>query len=466
MENEKVIVAIELGSSKISGAAARRIVNGGLEVLACASVPSSAYIKNGAVYNLDRTADGIAKLIELLERQLNTKIQQTFIGYAGKSLRTVPVVLERTLEVGAVITNELVDDMLAECGEAQSDDLLSLCVASQEFRTDHKSIAESDPVGVACSYVEGRFQRVMIRPRLFKLLDDSFKHASLDIADSYVAPMALANLILSEEERQRGCALVDYGADTVTVSVFKGGQLGYLRVIPLGSDTITKDIMSQLQLTHEQAESLKVTYGLCGDAGQIEESTTVGDKQISLKLLGEIIEARNEEIMVNVARQIRASGYYDSLFGGIVVTGGGSNLKRLNNIMSGIFAGVSPIRICGRAPIDVKWCDSSWDTSDGTSLTLLALLVRGDENCCEYQEVDMTVEPVPEEGQSFGTLSLFNDEGESAQVERDRMEAERRKAKEEHDLEVARKKAEKKEKKNSLINSARNYFHKFFDDVQ
>lgn len=78
----------------------------------------------------------------------------------------------------------------------------------------------------------------------------------------------------------------------------------------------------------------------------------------------------------------------------------------------------------------------------------------------------MMVEPVPEEGQSFDTLSIFNDEGESAQAERDRKEAERRKAKEEHDLEAARKKAEKKEKKNSLINSARNYFHKFFDDVQ
>ena len=468
MNNDKVIVAIDLGSSKISGAAARKGTDGSLEVLACAAVPSSSFIRHGAVYNLDRTADAIARLIEMLERQLDTKILQTFMGYCGKSMRSVSVVLKRNLEDGEVITSDLVDDMLAECGGLPSDNMLALSVASQEFRTDFKNVPESDPIGVACTHVEGRFQRVMIRPKLFKFLDDSFKRASLDIADSFVGPMVLADYILTEDERQRGCALVDYGADTTTVAVYKGGQLARLRVLPLGSDTITKDIMSQFQLSHEQAESLKISYGLYGLSGSDDEVVAAGEKQISLKLLGEIVEARNEEILANVINQIRESGYYDALFGGVILTGGGANLKKLGSAASQLFNGISPIRICLEQPVNVKWTDSSWDVADGTHLALAALLARGDENCCEeYQEKDMTIEPTLQEQATMVMGSLFDEDGESAQDKKDREERERRKkADQEKAAERARQKAERQSNRKSIIDEIRATFHKFFEDVQ
>lgn len=467
MENEKVVVAIELGSSKISGAAASKGPDGRLEVLAYATLPSSSFIRNGAVYNLDRTAESLAQLIELLERQLGAKINKVFTGYAGKSMRTVPVTIERDLEEGEVITSDMVDGMLVECGEVPSDNMLSLCVASQEFMTDHKSVPEQDPIGVACTHVLGRFQRIMIRPRLFKLMDDSFSRASLEIADSFVAPHALAGMVLTEDEKQRGCVLIDYGSDNTTVLVYKSGQLCYLRVIPLGSDTITKDIMSQFQLTHEEADSLKCSYGLYGLTGSKEEIAIVDAKEIPLKLLGEIIEARNEEIMTNVVRQIRASGYYDSLFGGIVVTGGGSNLRKLRTAMAPLFSGIGSIRICNHLDNIIRWKDQEWDVSNGTNLSLIALLENGNENCCEVAIIDDPFENLaPANVNNFEQASLFNENGEDAQPERDRKRREKEEERRRQRAEKERMKEDKKTKTSSFINGIRNSFHKFFDDVQ
>lgn len=462
MEKDKTIVAIELGSSKISGAAARKNADGRIEIIACASVPSSSFIRQGTVYNLDRTSEGIARLVELLERQIGTQIVQVFTGYSGKSLRSWPMTIARELGEGEVVTSALVDEMVAECGDSQIDEMLSLCVASQEFFADHKNNPEEDPIGVACSNIEGHFQKILIRPRLFKLLDNSFENASVDIADSVIQPLSVANIILSDDERQRGCALIDYGADTVTVTVYKGGQLCYLRVIPLGSDTITQDIMKVFRLSHDEAESLKRTYGLFGLSGSDEESTTVGSIQISLKLLGEVIEARNEEIMANVMHQLKSAGYYDCLFDGMIVTGGGSNLKKLQTAMSQFFPEINPIRIARNITLDVKWCDTDWNMSDGTHIGLLSLLAQADENCCaETPEKDMYEEPDALTQASMVMGSLFDDNGESAQAARDLQK--------EKEREEERKNSQKekvKSKSSSVINGIRATFHQFFEDVQ
>lgn len=464
MDKDKIVVAIELGSSKISGAAARKNADGRLEVIACASVPSSSFIRQGTVYNLDRTAEGIARLIELLERQIGTTVTQVFTGYAGKSLRSWPVTISRELEEGAVVTSSVVDDMLVECGDTQTDDMLSLSIASQEFFADHKNNAETDPIGVACNCIEGHFQKIMIRPRLFKLLDDSFRYASVDIADSFVQPLAVANIILDNDDRQRGCALVDYGADTTTVTIYKGGQMCYMRVIPLGSDTITQDIMKVFRLSHDEADSLKCTYGLFGLSGSGEETTVSGGSQVSLKLLGEVIEARNEEIMANVMHQLKASGYYDSLFNGIVLTGGGANLKKLQFAMEQMFPDVNPIRVARNTALDVKWCDTDWNISDGTHIGLLSLLLQGEENCClEIPVKDMYKEPDAQTQATMVPGVLFDANGESAQAVRDQIEQERIEAAEkEKDV----KKEVAKSKTPSFISGIRETFHKFFEDVQ
>lgn len=471
MEKEITVVAVELGSSKISGIAVQKNSDGRMEVLASASVPSSSFIHQGAVYNVDKTASGIVMLLELLERQLgNRKIEKVYTGFAGKSLRSVPVSISREIGEDGIVTAQTVDEMLAECEEFSSEDMLSLSIASQEFVADNKGVPEMDPVGVACSKIEGRFQKITIRPKLFKLMDDSFSRSSLEIADTFVMPVTLASMVLAEDEMQKGCALVDYGAETTTVSVYKGGQLCYLRVLPIGSDAITSDIAKTFHLNYDEAESLKCIYGLFGYSGSQEEYAEISGHEIPLKQLGDVTEARNEEILTNVLCQLRNSGYYDSLFGGIVVTGGGSNLRKLETAMSHCFGGVSPVRIVRDVPSDISWGESEWCLTDASHLGILSFLPYCDEECCSVKEVkDMYAEPTPEDQANMVMGSLFNDEGEAAQADRDRKEKEKAQA------EAERRRAEQgadedekntKSKKSTLLDSARLAFHKFFEDVQ
>lgn len=417
MKKEKVTVAVDFGSSKISAAAAKKKSDGSLDVIAYASLPSSSFIRNGCVYNIDLTAEAIVQLVDRLEKQLDAKITRVFSGVGGKSLRAVPVTIHRSLEEGTVITSEMVGEMEEECSNTITDNMLQLLIPAAEFRVDHKTVSEQNPTGVVCSYVEGCFQRVMIRPKLYSLFNDSFVKSGLEVADCYVTPVEVADRILTDDEKQRGCALIDYGADTTTLSVFKNGQLCYLRVLPLGSDTITRDIMNVFKLSHEAAESLKLTYGLFNLSDSTEENAIADNTAIPLKQLGDVISARNEEILLNIKHLLSLSEYHDMLYAGIVLTGGGCNLKKLISAMSQIFPDLHPVRICSEVPFEVRWKDPMWSRADGTGLSLLSLLSRGDEDCCEFPEMDMTKEPTPEEESRMQIGNLFDDEGECAQPE-------------------------------------------------
>lgn len=475
MDNNNVFLAVELGSSKISGAAAKRRDDGSMEILAVASVPSSACIQQGTVYNLDKTTESLARLVELLERQLGRKILQVYTGYSGKSMRSVPVTVTRQIEEDGVVSSSMVDEMFPPCGCDSSADMLSLAVVSQVYVADNKPVPDNDPVGVACSSLEGRFQKIVMRPKYFGLLDDSFRQASVFLADGFVLPVALGNMVLTADERQRGCALVDYGAETTTVSIYKGGELCYLRVLPIGSDTITKDIMNVFRLNHDEAETLKCTYGLFGLSGSIEESASISGNTISLKLLGEVISARNEEIMTNVLHQIKLSGYSNSLFSGIVITGGGSNLRKLNEAMPQLFTDISPVRFVRSTPPSVGWCDTDWNIADGTHLGLVSLLMQCTENCCEEKkEPDMYTDPDAAVQAAMTPGMLFDENGESAQLARDLQEKEKNKEREEAEAaeraarqaEEEKARAQKKAKSRTFIDNLREEVNKFFADVQ
>lgn len=473
MENENVIVAVELGSSKIQAAAALKKDDGSMEMLAVASVPTDACVRHGAVHNLDRTADAVVNAVEKLNRKLNAEVKKLYVGYGGKSLRSVPVVVSRDLEEDEVITNELIEDMIVECDNMNDGDLVQIIVASQELKVDHKGTAETDPIGVACSHVDGYFQRLMMKPQVIRLFQECYTRTGYEIADSNVQPKALASLVLTADEKQRGCALVDYGADTVTLSVFKGGLLRYLRVIPLGSSLITKDIMNVFQLNPASAEQLKKEYGMCNLPTAVAPETMIPieGKDIPLKQLGEVIEARSEEILTNLKRFIDASGYADSLFSGLVLTGGGCRLKNLARQIEVLMPEMlrSP-RMAVSVPDRFTWGDDVKDPADGTMLGICAMLAEGTESCCDDyvpEELDPVVTAEEEANMVMG--SLFNDAGESAQEERDQKKKEKREAEKRAKAEQkAKEKAERdaQPKKPSLFELMKGKMGKFFDDVQ
>lgn len=467
MIENKLIVAIELGSSKISGAVGQKYPDGSLKVWAYASTPSSMCIHHGVVYNLDKTANAIVEVINKLETTLDNVVNRVFIGYNGKSLRSVPITVQRDLGEEIVITTEIIDGMELEAESALFGDYQLLQMESAEYVADNKKSTELDPIGVAAHHLEGRYQNIVIKSQVMKFLVQCFKTASIDISDGFVTPISLANSVLTNEEKRQGCALVDYGADTTTVSIYKNGFLRYLRVLPMGSDLITKDIIRLLQVERNDAEMLKKTYGLYNlvDNKDKEEKVRINEKDIVLKELGEIIDARNEEILLNVAHQVRNAGFGDSLFAGLVITGGGSNLRKIEAAIQQIFPLMRTPRFVKQAPFNVSWANSEWEEEDGTQVSLLSLLSQGDEECCEKkitEELILSIAPGQEHSLKPG--NLFDDKGESAQIERDRKAFQEREAAKE--AEAVKAKSKTPSRFMRMITNMLNAGDEFFKDEQ
>ena len=464
MENDKVIVAVELGSSKISGVAGQILTGGSLKVLAYAHVPSSSCIRHGAVYNLDKTANAIAEVVGRLDNILSTRIEKVYVGYNAKGLRSVISRVEHQFDEETVVSQEVIDDMFQQCSEIEYDGYVNLFQESQEYVIDSKRGMETDPMGVACRSLEGNYLNILLKKQVADYIAQCFRTAQVQILDGYVAPMAQADAVLTDDDRQQGCALVDYGADTTTVSVYKNGLLRYLRVIPLGSALITRDLSAILKIEMEQAEQIKCTYGLynliSGQDG--EETILLNDRNVSLNEIGEIIEARNEEIIRNVAAQIRASGYSDVLYAGIVLTGGGSQLRQLDQVFMKIMDTVRKPRVVAEPLCGVVWNEQSWKRGDGSQLALLSVMAKGDENCCELPKMDAIDNIAPENQDKVIQGALFTEDGESAQEERDRKEQEERR----QALEAAEKDDQEKASETPVKGGAKrhNFFKSLFDN--
>lgn len=476
MENDKTIVAIELGSSKISGVAGQVQYDSSLRVMAYASVPSSACIRHGAVYNLDKTANAIAEVVERLNSILSTKIEKVYVGYNAKGLRSVISKVEHQFDQETVVSQEVIDVMFQQCSEIDYEGYVNLYQESQEYVVDNKRGTETDPMGVACRSLEGSYLNILLKKQVADYIAQCFMMAQVDIVDGYVTPMAQADAILSDDDRQQGCVLVDYGADTTTVSVYKNGLLRFLRVIPLGSALITRDLAAILKIEPEQAEQLKCTYGLCNLIGSQDENETItiNDHRVLLKEIGDIIEARNEEIIRNVCAQINASGYGEVLYAGIVLTGGGSQLRQLDQVFTKLMPSMRRPRVVSEPTCGVSWNEPSWKRGDGSQLALLSVMAKGDENCCELPKMDEIDNISAENQDKVVQIGLFTDTGESAQAERDRLEQEAREkaaARKEEETAIKEEEAEKnRPKKVSVfkrwVDNFMNMGESFFEDKE
>ena len=461
---EKVIVAIELGSSKISGVAGQIMTDGSLKVLAYAGVPSSSCIRHGAVYNLDKTANAIAEVVERLNSILSTSIEKVYVGYNAKGLKSIISKVEHQFEEETVVSQEVIDDMFQQCSEIDYEGFVNLFQESQEYVVDNKRGTETDPIGVACRSLGGSYLNILLKKQVADYIAQCFMMAQVEIVDGYVAPMAEADAILTDDDRQQGCVLVDYGADTTTVSVYKNGMLRYLRVIPLGSALITRDLAAILKIEPEQAEQLKCTYGLCNLIGSQDASETImiNDSKVLLKDIGDIIEARNEEIIRNVCAQIKASGYGEVLYAGIVLTGGGSQLRQLDQVFVKLMPSMRRPRVVTEPACGVTWIEPSWKRGDGSQLALLSVMAKGDENCCELPKMDEIDNISAENQDKVVQIDLFTEAGESAQAERDRKEQEEReKAAAQKEEEAAQREEEAEKKRTKKVS----VFKRWVDNV-
>lgn len=453
MATTEFIAAIELGSSKITGVAGRKNSDGSMQVLAYAQEDSSTFIRKGVIFNLDKTAQSLTSIINRLEGELKNSIAKVYVGIGGQSLRTVRNVVSRDLEEEAIISEELVSAIGDENIAIPVVDMDILDVAPQEYKVGNN--LQANPVGLVGSHIEGRFLNIVARASVRKNLEHCFQQAKIDIADQLIAPLVTANAVLTESERRSGCALIDFGADTTTISVYKNNILRFLTVLPLGGNSITRDITT-LQMEEEEAERLKKAYGdvLYEEDPEQEEATCKLDDDsriIKVADLNNIIEARAEEIVANVWNQIQLSGYEDKLLAGLILTGGAANLKNLDEILRKR-SKIEKIRMA-KLPRNTVHASNNILKKDGSQNTLFGLLFEGNQNCCLTETAPQATpassvsKPEPE---VHKTVDIFENDlelKEQARIARLKKEKEEREAKlAAKEAERLRKQKEKEEK--------------------
>jgi len=389
-EQKDFIVAIELGSSKVTGIAGQKKPDGSISVLAVVREDSSSFIRKGVVYNIDKTALCLNGIVKKLESQLKTHITRVFVGVGGQSLRSVRNTIGRDLlptptadgqEGGdSIITQDMVIELMDSNRNLDYPDQKILDVAEQEYRIGQQ--LQMDPVGIPATHFEGNFLNILIRKSFFQNLNKCFEMAEIPIAEMYLAPLALANAVLTEAEKRSGCALVDIGADTTTVSVFWKNVLRHLAVIPLGSNNVTKDIAS-LQMEESDAEQMKLKYASAyTDNNDIDPTLKFSidpERQVESRRFIEIVEGRMEEIIENVRYQIPAE-YYDKLLGGLIITGGGSNMKNIEKAFT-IYTHIEKVRVAKYVTTTINSSNEHIKAHNGMMNTVLGLLAKGDMNC-------------------------------------------------------------------------------------
>ena len=468
---KEFIVAIELGSSKMTGIAGKKNLDGSIQVLAVVKEESSSFIRKGYVYNIDKTAQCLTSIVSKLEKQLRTSITQVYVGVGGQSIRSIRNVITKEQPSDTVVTQDMVIELMDNNRNMKYPDQEILDAAVQEYKVD--SQYQLDPVGIQCSHIEGNFLNILQRKTFYKNLNLCFEAAGINVAEMYLAPLALADSVLTETEKRSGCVLVDLGADTTTVSVYFKNVLRHLAVIPLGGNNITKDIAS-LQMEEQDAEKMKQKYATAfTDNNEIDNNLKYSidpERQVESRKFVEIVEGRLEEIIANVWCQVPEE-YYDKLLGGIVLTGGGSNMKDIEKAFTN-YTHIDKIRTSKFVTQTIVSNLPEINIRDGQMNTVLGLLAKGEINCAG-QEVDPNgdlfatkqpvVDPLADRKARTATETPAGVVRTAEEIRRAEEEARQKREEEER---IAREKAEEEARIEAERRKENSFWHKAFKGLK
>ena len=458
MPSKNFIVAIELGSTKITGVAGQKNHDGSFTVNAVVREDSTACIRKGVVYNADKTVQCITNIINRLKASMKTEIAQVYVGVGGQSIHSVRNVLMKDLADSQQVTQDLVNELMDANRAMDYRDFEILDVVTQEYKVDNQF--QLEPAGIECNHLEGNFLNILQRKKYYHSLNNCFDRAGVAIAEMYLAPIALADAVLTDSEKRSGCMLVDFGSETTTIQVFHKNILRHLAVIPLGSNNITKDIVS-LQMEEADAEKMKLRYASAyTEPDEIDGTLSYSidnERKIESRKFIELIEARVQEIVQNAWYQVPVE-LTDKLVGGIIITGGGSNLKNIDVAFKN-HTHVSKVRIAKFVNYNIHSSNNDIMAHNGMMNTILGLLAKGEINCAgenivEQQDIfapkapekESEAEPKPrtvEPTTGSGKVKTAEEKAREAEEERKKAEEEERRRKEEEEEERKRKEQEK-----------------------
>ena len=375
-----IIIAVELASTAIRAIAGKREPDGSMQVLAFAQEESPNTIRKGIIDNIDKTTQALTRVVDKLSDKLGVKVKSVYVGLGGQSLRSVHNRVLLQFDGLELLSHNTIDKMRDTNSGVVYPNAEIKEVVPQEFTIGNRSVV--DPVGMQAEMLEANFINIVARPTLEENIRKCVTGAGLEVQEVFISPLCLANALLSANERRSGCALVDMGADTTTVSVYSNNILRHLCVIPLGGSNVTSDITS-LKVEAEEAEELKKKYGT---AYRSDNEDKTGQK-INLSFdrtedeekLQEIVEARYEEIIANVCHHI--SAYKDKMLSGIIVAGGAARIPNLSKAFARQTAGDLNLRIVKGLPENITVAFGVQMGDPDRLYTLYGLLLAGKENC-------------------------------------------------------------------------------------
>jgi len=377
----ELIVAIDLGTSHITGIVGKKKADGGASIIAYETVETDNCIRRGIIYNIDKTTTQVGILLSKLEMHLNGDyIDKVYVGIGGQSLRTIDHDEEMDFAEGAKVTEQDIADLDARCENFKPNLLDVLGIAPPVYSIDGRKDTKAE--GVFCKHLVAHYKlvvgRAMIRNNIKRSIEAIPEKA---LAGILVAPLALADAILTSKDKELGCALIDFGAGVTSVSIYKNSYLHHLCVIPLGGHLITRDLVS-LQLTENDAEYLKKEKGsailhLEDENESIKVEMEETNREVKLSDLNAIIEGRAKEIVENIYARICEVIELRQLGAGIVLAGYAAELADLPELLKekcGVKIRFSPIQ---------KGLVDSSDEMLGNPLYMMAisLMLKGTESC-------------------------------------------------------------------------------------
>ncbi|MFM1874980.1 MAG: cell division protein FtsA [Bacteroidota bacterium] len=340
MENSDIVVGLDIGTTKIACIVGKRDANGKIEILGIGKSESLG-VSRGVVANIDQTVQAIQTAVEEAKNKTGVDIKYVNVGIAGqhiKSLQNRGIYMRDSLE--EEISKEDVRNLIRDMYKLQmlpGEEIIH--VLPQDYIVDNEP-GIKEPVGMSGIRLEANFHIITGQIAAAKNIHRCAYKAGLAVTELVLEPLASAAAVLSEEEKEAGVALIDIGGGTTDIAIFQDKIIRHTAVIPFGGNIITEDIKEGCTIIKHQAELLKVKFGsaLATEAKDNEIVSIPGlrgrePREISLKNLASIIQARMEEIIEHVYYEIKNSGYEKKLIGGIVVTGGGANLRHLPQLM-------------------------------------------------------------------------------------------------------------------------------------
>ena len=343
MNKESIAVGLDIGTTKIVAMIGKKNEYGKLEILGVGKSKSLG-VHRGVVNNITQTIQSIQAAISEAENNSGYRINDVVVGIAGQHIRSIQhsdyISRKNPEEVIGENDIELLTCQVQNLSMLPGEEIIH--ALPQEFKIDGQSEI-LEPIGMYGARVESSFHIVVGQAASIRNLGRCVKNAGLELTGLTLEPLASADAVLSEEEKEAGVALIDIGGGTTDLAVFKNGVIRHTAVIPFGGNVITEDIKEGCSIIEKQAELLKTRFGSAWP-GENKDNEIVSipglrgrePKEISLKNLSKIIHARVVEIIEQVFVEIKAYGHEDprrKLIAGIVLTGGGAQLKHVKQLV-------------------------------------------------------------------------------------------------------------------------------------